>query len=169
MDEDRPAARGTDPDTSWAAWKSIEPTVAALRMRVLTSLRVDGAQTTGEIAARLGAARDSISPRMAELHDRGLVVDTGLRRLMDSNRRQIVWRHAEEDEMGEVKERAKPRKLTPLQKIEALLEPAQRKLEELKQMKIAAEEKLAVIQHRISQQERDVNALEATATALRDR
>ncbi len=43
--------------------------------------------TSAEIAAVIGIKRDSVSPRMKALEDRGLIERTGLRRA-----RKTVWR-----------------------------------------------------------------------------
>ncbi len=81
-------ARTTDPATSHAAM-----TVAAaatLSATVLNTLRKHGPCTTHELAALTGLAVVTVSPRIAPLRRRNLVVDTG-----DRRDKRAVWALAE--------------------------------------------------------------------------
>jgi hypothetical protein len=79
------------PDTEREAAFAI---VSTARQRLLV-LRVLGAFPDGltddEIAEQTGLYRYSAAPRRYELRDRGLVVDSGDRRLTPHGRRAIVW------------------------------------------------------------------------------
>jgi DNA-binding MarR family transcriptional regulator len=81
-------ARRTDPVTSHTAARSVKPRL--IESLVLNHLRYgnDGnGLTTSEIAERSKIPRDSISPRMRPMEQRGLVVRTSEKR--DG---RIVWR-----------------------------------------------------------------------------
>jgi len=89
----RPAVRATDPDTSRAAWKRVEPRAGTVRARVLSILRLHGPMCGGWIAELMDANHNAISPRIAELRHAGLVEDTGRREPgPDERTTQIVWR-----------------------------------------------------------------------------
>lgn len=92
-------ARNSDPDTSHEAAESIEQT--RMESMVYHALVMMGPATSSEIAASMNLARDSVSPRMAVLVDKHMVVNTGIKRPGPSGRRQIVWdiaRKADSDE-----------------------------------------------------------------------
>lgn len=81
-----PRARRSDPDTSRAAAAKVSgETLAA---RVLAEL-AKGSATTHELAERLGLSLVTVSPRLAPLRRKGLVVAVGRR---DG---RMVWRVAE--------------------------------------------------------------------------
>jgi hypothetical protein len=83
-------SRADDPDTSKDAGASIS--TAELEAIVLDLLVEIGPSTTHELAAEAGIHLVSISPRMAPLRRKGLVEDSGERRVGASNRKSIVWR-----------------------------------------------------------------------------
>jgi hypothetical protein len=109
-DEGGGGVRNTDPDTSHDAAASLSGSdISALQQLVIDTLRdayngrtarvkfTDGL-ITHEIAWERDIARDTISPRMKRLVDKGLVYDTGRRRAWDgaagrpaSTRMSIVW------------------------------------------------------------------------------
>lgn len=83
-------ARNADPQTSHEAAARVG--VNEMEQMVLATLRTHGPQTTTEIAALNRTDRDSISPRMKGLVERGLVKDTGETRVPPGKSRQsIVW------------------------------------------------------------------------------
>jgi predicted transcriptional regulator len=77
-------------DTSIAAAESVEAFAPKLRDQVLMFLRERPA-TVHECARALNEPVPSIQPRFSELRARGMIVDTGVRRLNDSGRNAIVW------------------------------------------------------------------------------
>ena len=87
------AAPRNGTDTSHYAAESMEETAASLRDRVLDLIRAyqDGL-TTDEIEMRLGINHQTISPRVWELHKRGLIGDSGKRRRTRSGRWARVYR-----------------------------------------------------------------------------
>jgi len=101
-EQDHPAVRNTDLDTSHEAWAMVEPVAGALRAMVLVHLRTQGPATCGEIALAHDYPRDSISPRMAELRHKGLVENSGTKRRMPGKKsRQTVWQAVPPDGPGE--------------------------------------------------------------------
>lgn len=92
-----PVARRTDPDTSWAAARSIpEDQLRESQRVILTILRLNGPLTDEQIAERLDDFQHTISPsgartRRAELVAAGYVRDSGKRTRMSSGRMAIVW------------------------------------------------------------------------------
>lgn len=79
-------ARTDDPDTSHDAARNLGPKLQKLERDVLDTITGMGGATTKEIAGLLGVARDSISPRIKPMRERGLVRDSRLKR-----DRSIVW------------------------------------------------------------------------------
>lgn len=84
-------ARSSDPSTSLAAARSLK--TSELEGVVLAKLKTfrNGA-TSDELARALGLSRDSVSPRMKPLVNKGHAIDSGRKRPGDSGRSQIVWR-----------------------------------------------------------------------------
>jgi len=75
----RPSARKTDPITSWHAWYSVRDSVPERQMKIANAalqVRYDGFTST-EMADALSMPRDSVSPRLPEMEDKGLLVRTG--------------------------------------------------------------------------------------------
>ncbi len=85
------ASRSSDPTTSREASDSVN--VTALERIVLNALREhDDGATSEELAAWLALPLVSVSPRLRPLATKGLIIDSGLKRMAQSGRRQIVWR-----------------------------------------------------------------------------
>lgn len=106
MDEhEHGLARTKDPDTSHAAARGVDAT--KLQGMVLYAMREWGSMTASEISERLEISLQSITPRMRPLAEKGLIRDSGERRMTPRGRKSIVWEivpgcgdpwpHAEED------------------------------------------------------------------------
>lgn len=67
------------------------PLVKGLQLDVLAMMDVRGPQTADDLARLIGEDTLSIRPRLTELKNLGLVVDTGMRRQSDRGRQAIVW------------------------------------------------------------------------------
>jgi DNA-binding MarR family transcriptional regulator len=80
-------ARRSDPETSKEAAAKVN--VTKRERQVLYYLRTRGPSTTKEIADCYLASRDSFSPRMKSLEERGLIIRTAERR-----DKATVWRLA---------------------------------------------------------------------------
>lgn len=79
--------------TSEDAARAIAPRAKSLREQVLEEIRRCPA-TPDEVAKRLKVTVLATRPRVTELQNLGLVVDSGQRRRNDSGRTAIVWRAA---------------------------------------------------------------------------
>ncbi len=92
-----PRARRSDPETSHAAARSIRPeSLPAAQAKIHGVLEAEGPGTDEDILERLTRLRYPISvsgarTRRAELVKKGLVKDSGLRRVLVSHRKAIVW------------------------------------------------------------------------------
>jgi hypothetical protein len=85
-------ARCTDPDTSKAAAASLDPT--KLEGEVLAAIKSFGTNgcISDQIEAKLSHIKcSSVTPRYAKLNQKGLIRDSGERRVAMSGRQQIVW------------------------------------------------------------------------------
>jgi len=80
-------------DTSISAANTLAPKLGPLQQKALAAIRSTGPRglTADELAARLGLGRATIQPRTTELRRKGLVQDSGHRRLNSSGKRAIVW------------------------------------------------------------------------------
>jgi hypothetical protein len=84
-------ARRSDPETSHAAAKSVDAN--RLESVVLGALgRHPSGLTIHEVADLTGVPFESIGPRFRPLVNKGLIHDSGERRVGRSNRQCIVWR-----------------------------------------------------------------------------
>ena len=85
-----------DSDTSRAAAKSVEPTVNKIRALVLDCIRLNwtmhGGATCEEVELATGLSHQTCSARIRELVLKGLVRDSGERRMNKSGRTATVWR-----------------------------------------------------------------------------
>ena len=85
-------ARCTDPDTSKAAAALLDPT--KLEGEVLAAIKSFGTNgcISDQIEAKLSHIKcSSVTPRYAKLNQKGLIRDSGERRVALSGRQQIVW------------------------------------------------------------------------------
>lgn len=90
---DFPGVKPGSPDTAYAAAESVSD-AAATRSRLALAFvgdqKANGA-TADEVAGAYEWERYSSRPRLAELHARGAIVDSGRRRQGVSGRSQVVW------------------------------------------------------------------------------
>jgi Mn-dependent DtxR family transcriptional regulator len=88
---DAPGHRGID--TSIAAASALAPKLGRLQQMALGAIREAGqrGRTADELAACLKMDRYSIQPRTSELKRKGLIRDSGQRRLNASGKQAIVW------------------------------------------------------------------------------
>ena len=88
---DAPGHRGVD--TSMEAADAISPDLGRLQRLAAMAICAAGDKglTADELAARLKEARWSIQPRTTELQRKGIIRDSGLRRLNVTGKRAIVW------------------------------------------------------------------------------
>lgn len=82
-------ARRADPDTSKDAAANVN--VTSLEAAVYGCLKAHGPRTSFEIADILRLSLVTVSPRLRPLADKCLVRDSGVRRIGQSGKRQIVW------------------------------------------------------------------------------
>lgn len=87
-----PARRG-DPETAKGAGIAVDERLPALERQVMGCLRRRGVAggTSEEISADLELSRVTVSPRLRPLANKGLIRDSGARRLGSSGRPGIVW------------------------------------------------------------------------------
>ena len=80
-------------ETSIAAATALAPKLGRLQRMAEAAIRDAGAHglTADELAERLGLDRWSIQPRTSELKRKGLIRDSGRRRLNASGKMAIVW------------------------------------------------------------------------------
>lgn len=80
-------------DTSVAAANAIAPKLGRLQRLVQTTIKAakEYGLTADELAAKLDMDRYSIQPRTSELRRKGLIRDSGKRRLNTSGKAAIVW------------------------------------------------------------------------------
>jgi hypothetical protein len=84
------AARSGDPDTSWAAARGMNP--KGLATHIVSLLRRHAAGLTiDELTDMTGKEKVSVSPRLAQLARRGLVRDSGRRKLNGKKHEVIIW------------------------------------------------------------------------------
>jgi len=88
---DAPGHRNVD--TSIMAANDLSASLGRLQRMALTAINESGAHglTADELAARLDLDRWSIQPRTSELRRKGLVHDSGHRRLNATGKLAIVW------------------------------------------------------------------------------
>ncbi len=89
-------ARSTDPGTSRAAAASVSSNANRLEKIVLDAVKasVDGL-TSHELAEATGLSLVTVSPRLRPLTNKGLIVDSQIRRAGTSGRQSIVWKPAQ--------------------------------------------------------------------------
>lgn len=79
-------------DTSRDAAHSIRREMPRLEALVLSHLSGCSGATAQEIEVATGLAGNTVRPRLVGLRERGLVEDSGERRVTTSGRRAVVWR-----------------------------------------------------------------------------
>lgn len=86
-----PGHRGVD--TSVEAANDFAPKLARWQRLSLEAIQVSGSRglTADELAETLGCDRYTAQPRTSELKRKGLIVDSGLRRMNATGKRAIVW------------------------------------------------------------------------------
>lgn len=88
---DEPGHRGID--TSVAAADALVHSLGRLQRMAEEAIRNAGGDglTGDELAARLQLERWAVRPRTSELRRKGIIMDSGQRRLNVSGRQAIVW------------------------------------------------------------------------------
>jgi biotin operon repressor len=88
---DAPGHRGAD--TSVAAAADVAVKLGRLQRMAEAAIRQAGPDglTADELASSLDLSRWSIQPRTSELRRKGVVVDSGRRRLNTTGKQAIVW------------------------------------------------------------------------------
>ena len=79
-----------DTDTSFDAARSMDGIAGRLRQEAFKFLTQSGGATADEVAAHVGVSVLAMRPRITELKQQGVIVDSGLRRLNRSGRRAAV-------------------------------------------------------------------------------
>jgi hypothetical protein len=84
-------------ETGRDAAEAIAPKCGRLQRLTLEAIRLAGMHgcTADETAEACGMDRWSIQPRCSELRAKGLIMDSGRRRLNASGKRAVVWVAAE--------------------------------------------------------------------------
>lgn len=80
-------------DTAVAAAVSMQNAAPYIAGKVLAEVAASGpaGRTGDEVANPLGLDKYAVRPRLAELRQRGDIVDSGRRRINESGRKAIVW------------------------------------------------------------------------------
>ena len=88
---DAPGHRGVT--TSMAAAADVAPKLGRLQQLAERTIRAAGAYgaTADELAAHVNSDRPTMQPRTTELKRKGLLVDSGIRRLNSTGKMAIVW------------------------------------------------------------------------------
>lgn len=73
------------------AAKAVTPTIKEAHRKILFALRADGPATADEIAERIGKTILYTRPRMSEMVNLGLIVETEVTRPNDSGKPATVW------------------------------------------------------------------------------
>ena len=92
-------------DTSVAAANDLAPKLGRLQRMTEAAIRDAGSAglTADELASQLELSRYSIQPRTSELKLKGLIQDSGARRLNETGKQAIVWVATDLDGETEVK------------------------------------------------------------------
>ena len=93
LDFDRPVlVHKNAKDTERLAAEFIQPRVTGLRLKTLQSLAAAPSGLTGsQVADNMDAWIYSVKPRLTELQNMGLAVDSGARAKNNRNRQEVVW------------------------------------------------------------------------------
>lgn len=87
-------------DTSEAALISIDSVAQQIRMRVLREIAARGGLTCDEVEVALDMRHQTVSARVNELMNQGLIADSGLRRKTRSGAQAAVWVVADHRELS---------------------------------------------------------------------
>lgn len=79
-------------ETSREAARSIRSALPRLEAMVLSALSGCSGMTAHEMETATGLAGNTVRPRLVGLRERGLIEDTGERRVTPSGRKAVVWR-----------------------------------------------------------------------------
>jgi len=81
------------PATQLASLAATKRTASIVRDQVLEAITSFGSEglTSHECAAVLDIVKETVQPRISELHTEGRVRDSGQRRLNASGKKAIVW------------------------------------------------------------------------------
>ena len=79
-------------DTERLAAEFIQPKVTGLRLKTLQSLAAaPSGLSSSQVVQKVNAYEYSVKPRLTELQNMGLVVDSGERETNLRNRQEVVW------------------------------------------------------------------------------
>lgn len=85
-------------DTSQAASASVAESASGMRARVLDYIKASPTgRTRDEIEVGLGLLMQTVSPRVCELAELGLIEDSGERRPTRRGRKAVVWHFCKSD------------------------------------------------------------------------
>jgi predicted ArsR family transcriptional regulator len=87
-----PKARPTDPETSWAAARSITDEQVSRSQRIVYAvLQSRGPMTDEELVSLVAMSPSGTRTRRKELVEEGLVRDSGNRKFTKTGRQAVVW------------------------------------------------------------------------------
>jgi predicted HTH transcriptional regulator len=86
-----PRARHNAPETSHEAAESVAPVASRLAKRVYEHIKDRGGLTCFEVEEITELSHQTASARITELRQKGLIKDSGQRRLTGSGRKAVVW------------------------------------------------------------------------------
>ena len=79
-------------DTERLAAEFIAPKVTGLRLKALQSLAAaPSGLSSSQVVQKVNAYEYSVKPRLTELQNMGLAVDSGARAKNNRNRQEVVW------------------------------------------------------------------------------
>ena len=93
LDFDRPVlVHKNAKDTERLAAEFIQPRVTGLRLKTLQSLAAaPSGLSSSQVVQKVNAYEYSVKPRLTELQNMGLIVDSGERATNLRNRQEVVW------------------------------------------------------------------------------
>ena len=91
IDWPEPRARHNAPETSHEAAESIAPAASRLAKWVLENIEYSVGLTCFEVEEITDLSHQTASARITELRQKGLIKDSGQRRLTSSGRKAVVW------------------------------------------------------------------------------
>lgn len=81
-------------DTSREAYQAIQPVLGERQQEVFSLLSTYGAMCNSEIADNMAVPISYITPRVGELREKGLVVESHRAKYPATNRKVIFWKAA---------------------------------------------------------------------------